>query len=255
VTAASDRKRVLVTGGGRGIGAAIVSALAADGYDVVFTYRSARDEAEAQTRRLGAAHPGLAVEARSLDLSDRAAVDAFARGVADDPAFFGFVHNAGQSYDALLVMMAQDKAEQAMQVNFWSMTRIAAALARQMTMKREGRIVAIGSAAALRATQGNGAYAATKAAMAAYIRNLAIETARRGVTANYVAPGFVDTAMTANYADYREKVEKQIPAARFAKPEDVAALVAFLMSPGAAYVTGATIPVDGGLTASMGVQR
>lgn len=255
MTLDQDRKRVLVTGGGRGIGAAIVTTLAASGYDVVFTYRTAAKEAAEQVAALKASHPEVSVEAISLDLADRAAVDAFASKLASEEAYFGFVHNAGQSYDTLLVMMAQDKAELAMQVNFWSMTRIAAALARAMTMKRRGRVVAIGSAAALRATQGNGVYAATKSAMEAYIRNLSIETAKRGVTANYVAPGFVDTAMLAGYADYRDRVEKQIPAARFAKPEDVASVVAFLLSPGAAYVTGVTIPVDGGLTASMGIER
>lgn len=248
-------KKLLVTGGARGIGAAIVGAAVDAGYDVVFTYRSSREDAEKTASALSARRTGASVDPRALDLSDRDAVDIFAKRISDEDAYYGFVHNAGQSYDALVAMMAQDKAEAAMQVNYWSMTRLVSALVRPMTMKRSGRIIAIGSAAALRATQGNGAYAATKAAMLAYVRNLAIETAKRGVTANYVAPGFVDTAMISSYADYRDKVEKQIPAGRFATPEDVAALVAFLLTPAAAYITGATIPIDGGLTAAMGIQR
>jgi 3-oxoacyl-[acyl-carrier protein] reductase len=249
------RRRVLVTGGARGIGAAISESLAGCGHDVLFTYRSSREDAEAHATRLRAAHPGVTIEACALDLADRASVDAFAERLADGDPYYGFVHNAGQSYDTLLAMMAQEKGEAAMQVNFWSMTRVIAAIVRPMTMQRAGRIVAIGSTAALRASQGNGAYAATKAAMLAYMRNLAVETAKRGVTANYVAPGFIDTAMIGSYAQYREKLEGQIPAGRFGAPADVAAVVAFLFSPAAAYVTGAVIPVDGGLTASMGIQR
>jgi NAD(P)-dependent dehydrogenase (short-subunit alcohol dehydrogenase family) len=115
--------------------------------------------------------------------------------------------------------------------------------------------VAIGSVTASRANQGNAAYAASKAALEAYMRTLSLETARRGITVNTIAPGFVDTDMMGPYAKYRAGMEKQIPAGRFAQPADIGALAAFLMTPAAAYITGATIPVDGGLMASMGLQR
>jgi 3-oxoacyl-[acyl-carrier protein] reductase len=142
-----------------------------------------------------------------------------------------------------------------MQVNFWSFTRIGGALTRQMMRARDGRVVAIGSITALQANQGNAAYAASKAALLGYVRTLAIEIARTGVTVNYVAPGFIDTEMMAPYAKYREQMESQIPARRFAKPEEIADLVAFLLTPQASYLTGAVLPIDGGLSAAIGIQR
>jgi NAD(P)-dependent dehydrogenase (short-subunit alcohol dehydrogenase family) len=248
-------RRVLVTGGARGLGAAIVRALAGAGHDVTFTYRSSAAEAETLVAALAAAYQGRAFATLQADLADKSAVDGLADKIGGGAPYSGFVHNAGETYDALAVMLDQDKAERTMQVNFWSFTRLAAAVARPMTRARDGRIVAVGSITALYGNQGNAAYAASKAALLGYLRTLAIETARRGVTVNYVAPGFVDTDMMAPYAAYRETMEKQIPAGRFAKPEDVAGLVAFLMSPGAAYITGAVLPVDGGLSAAIGIHR
>jgi 3-oxoacyl-[acyl-carrier protein] reductase len=247
-------KRVLVTGGGRGVGAAIVTALVEAGFAVDFTYRASSDAAERLVTELTAAHPAAQVTARHLDLSDVGSLDIACEGI-EAQSYFGLVHNAGQPYDALAAMMAQDKAEAAMQVNFWSLTRLAKSVLRGMIRARGGRIVAIGSAAALQGNPGNAAYAASKGALLSYCRTLAIETAKRGITVNYVAPGFIDTEMMAPYAPYRAQMEKQIPAGRFAAPEDIAGLVAFLMSPPAAYMTGAVLPIDGGLTAMIGVHR
>src|SRR5215210_2165824 len=247
-------KRVLVTGGAKGVGAAIVRALAESGHDVDFTYRSSADAALALADELRLAHPSQTITTHSVDLADRDAIERFCDAIEKE-AFFGLVHNAGQSYDVLAAMMAQDKAEAAMQVNFWSLTRLAKTVMRGMIRARAGRIVAIGSVAALQGNPGNAAYAASKGALLSYCRTLAIETAKRGITVNTVAPGFIDTDMMAAYAGHRAGMEKQIPAGRFAKSEEVAGLVAFLMSPPAAYITGATLPVDGGLTAMIGVHR
>ncbi|MBA1155093.1 SDR family oxidoreductase [Microvirga mediterraneensis] len=246
--------RVLVTGGGKGVGAAIVRALAAAGHDVDFTYRSSGDAAKALAGELMQTHPGRSIQAHEVDLADKAALEAFCETVEGE-SLFGLVHNAGQPYDALAAMMQQDKAEAAMQVNFWSFTRIAKALMRGMIRAKAGRIVAIGSVAALQGNPGNAAYAASKGALISYCRTLSVETAKRGVTVNVIAPGFIDTDMMAPYAAYRENMEKQIPAGRFAKPEEIAGLAAFLMSEPAAYITGTVLPIDGGLTSMLGVHR
>jgi 3-oxoacyl-[acyl-carrier protein] reductase len=246
--------RVLVTGGGKGVGAAIVRALVEAGHHVDFTYRSSGDAAKALADELTASHPGRTVTAHPVDLADKGALEAFCEALEGE-SFFGFVHNAGQPYDALAAMMQQDKAEAAMQVNFWSFTRIAKSLMRGMIRARAGRIVAIGSVAALQGNPGNAAYAASKGALISYCRTLAVETAKRGVTVNVIAPGFIDTDMMAPYAAYRDSMEKQIPAGRFARPEEIAGLAAFLLSDPAAYITGAVLPIDGGLTAMLGVHR
>ena len=246
--------KILVTGGAKGVGAAIVRALAAAGHDVDFTFRSSADQAKALAQEIAASHPGRAITALPLDLSDKEALDAFCEA-REGESYFGLVHNAGQPYDSLAAMMAQDKAEAAMQVNFWAFTRLAKSLMRNMIRARAGRIVAIGSVAALRGNPGNAAYAASKGALISYAKTLAVETGKRGVTVNVIAPGFVDTDMMAPYAAYRDKMQAQIPAGRFAKPEEVAGLAAFLMSEPAAYISGTVLPIDGGLTAQLGVHR
>lgn len=246
--------KILVTGGAKGVGAAIVRALAEAGHDVDFTFRSSADQAKALAQEIAASHPGRSIVALPLDLSDKEALDAFCEA-REGESYFGLVHNAGQPYDSLAAMMAQDKAEAAMQVNFWAFTRLAKSLMRTMIRARTGRIVAIGSVAALRGNPGNAAYAASKGALISYAKTLAVETGKRGVTVNVIAPGFVDTDMMAPYAAYRDKMQAQIPAGRFARPEEVAGLATFLMSEPAAYISGTVLPIDGGLTAQLGVHR
>jgi 3-oxoacyl-[acyl-carrier protein] reductase len=237
------RPRALVIGGRRGIGAAVVETLAAKGFAVTYTYRTDPGPFDASIAGI------------QLDLADRAAVEAFAAAEEDAPAWDALVQVGGTTYDSLAATMDQDKAEAVMQVNYFAFARIARAVVRPMMRARNGRIIAIGSVIGQFASQGNAAYAASKAALLAYVKSLAIESARRGVTVNYVAPGFVDTDMMAPFADYRKPTEGRIPAGRFAKPTEIAAVVAFLASPEASYVNGVYIPVDGGLTASAGVPR
>lgn len=241
-------KRVLVTGGARGLGEAIVRRLARDGYRVRFTFAHSVDRAKALAQELG-------VECVPCDLGDPGAVEALASGLESEPPFYGFVHNAGTTYDSLAAMIEQDKAARLMQVNFWSFLRLVKALIRPMSHVRAGRIVAVGSITSERASQGNAVYAASKAALRGFVATLAIEVARRGVTANLVAPGYMDTDMMAPYAAKRAEIEKQIPAARFGKPDEAAALVAFLLSADAAYITGTSITIDGGLSSAIAIQR
>ena len=247
-------KTVFVAGGAKGIGLGIVHALAVDGFDVSFSYRSSADEARQLCDELQNTYERQSFRCHQADLSDRAQVDAFAEIITATDNLYGLVYNAGGSYDTLAAMVDQDRAEALFQLNFWAMTRLAAAAARPLMRARNGRIIAIGSITAQTGVQGNSIYAASKGAMLSYIRTLAIEMARKGVTANYVSPGYIDTDLMAPYADYRDKVEKQIPLRRFGQPEEVGALTSFLFSPAAAYITGTVIPIDGGVSAGLSVR-
>jgi len=242
---------VAVTGGSRGIGTEIVRTLAEDGFNIIFTYRQSAAQSEALLAELAAKWPNQDFQAHRVDLGDRAQVDALTEKLSDCDALYGLVHNAGQSYDALAAMIDQDEAEKIMQVNFWSLTRLVTGAVRPMMRGRAGRIIGIGSIAALHATPGNAAYAATKGAMLSYLRTVAVELARKGITANFIAPGYVDTDMVEAYSSYREQIEKRIPGGRFAKASEVAALVRHLMSPAAGYINGSILPIDGGIDAGV----
>jgi 3-oxoacyl-[acyl-carrier protein] reductase len=242
---------VAVTGGSRGIGREIVRTLAEDGYNVTFTYRESAGQSEKLLDELRASWPNQDFRALQVDLGNRSEVDALTDLLSDSAGLYGLVHNAGQTYDVLAAMIDQDRAEEIMQVNFWALTRLVTGAVRPMMRGRTGRIIGIGSIAALHTSPGNSVYAATKGAMLSYLRTVAVELARKGITANFIAPGYVDTGMVAAYSDYREQLEKQIPAGRFAHASEVAALVRHLMSPAAEYITGSVLPIDGGLNAGV----
>lgn len=234
---------VLVTGGSGGIGSATVRALAARGFAVTFTYRSAA----ARARDLAAELPDAS--AIACDLAERDQVEALAAQIeARETPLFGLVHNAGATYDALAAMVDQDAAERVMQVNLWALMRLVRAAVRGMTAARQGRIVVIGSLTAMRGSRGNSVYAASKAAQLGYLRTLVGEVAKRGVTANYVAPGFIDTDMTKSLPEAQTAaLLAQIPLGRLGHASEIAHAVAFLASPQAGYITGTELHVNGGM--------
>jgi 3-oxoacyl-[acyl-carrier protein] reductase len=248
-------RRVLVTGGARGIGAAIVHELVDQGYIVDFTFNASAEPARELEHEILARHPRAVLRPRICNLADADAVELLAHDLEQvEAGYYGFVHNAGTTYDSLSALVDLETAERVMQVNFWSMVRLLQAVTRGMTSRGEGRIVLIGSLTALRGARGNAPYAASKAAMLGYMRSVVEEVARKGVTANYVAPGFIDTDMLEPYAAQRATLEPQIPAGRYGRPEEVAAAVGFLLSERAAYINGATLEIDGGLGATLAAQ-
>lgn len=244
-------KRVYVIGASRGIGAAIARALAADGFDITLTSRTPDGEVADVLAELRAAYPSANFEVREVDTGNRASVAALAAVIEENEATYGLVYNAGQSYDRLAASIDPDRAAELMEINALGFMRLAAAAMRPMVRAKQGRIVATGSITATYGVSGNATYAATKGALLGYVRTLAVEIARKGVTVNYIAPGFVETRLIEPYLPYREKMERQIPAGRLAQPEEIAHLVRFVLSPLAGYMTGSVLTIDGGLSANL----
>jgi 3-oxoacyl-[acyl-carrier protein] reductase len=228
-------RSVLVTGGNRGIGLAIARRLAAGGDGVTITSRS------------GDAVQGLTVA--RCDVRDSAAVDeAFKTAEEAHGPVEVLVANAGITRDQLLALMSEDDFAAVLDTNLTGAYRVAKRAVRGMIRMRRGRIIFISSVVALLGSGGQANYAASKAGLVGLARSLARELGSRNITANVVAPGFVDTDMTAGLPDDRKAaILGQVPLGRLATAEEVAATVAFLAGPDAAYITGAVIPVDGGL--------
>ncbi|GAA1070482.1 MULTISPECIES: 3-oxoacyl-[acyl-carrier-protein] reductase [Kitasatospora] len=233
-------RSVLVTGGNRGIGLAIAKAFAEAGDKVAITSRSGEVPAEL------AAHEVLAVK---CDITDAAQVDAaFAEIEEKQGAVEVLVANAGITKDTLLLRMSEDDFSSVIETNLTGTFRVVKRAATKMLRARKGRVVLISSVVGLLGSPGQANYAASKAGLVGFARSLARELGSRNITINVVAPGFVDTDMTAVLSeDRRKEIVAGVPLGRYAAPAEVAAAVRFLSSDEAAYITGAVIPVDGGL--------
>ena len=236
----------LVTGGSRGIGAAIGRALAADGWPVVLNYRTGAEEAEAVAREIRSS--GGSAVTLAADVADAAAAGPLveAAAAACGAPVLVLVNNAGVRADGLALSLSDEDWQRVLETNLGSTYRLTRAALRAMIRARFGRVINIASVVGPRANAGQANYAASKAAVIGFTKTVAVEVARRGVTVNAVAPGLIATDMTAGIPDV---LLERIPARRAGTPEDVAAAVAFLASAAAGYITGSTIYVDGGLAA------
>ncbi len=228
-------RSVLVTGGNRGIGLAIARRLAADGDSVTVTSRSGEPVAD------------LAVV--PCDVRDAASVDAaFKATEAGQGPVEVLVANAGVTRDQLLALMSEDDFGLVLDTNLAGAYRVAKRAVRGMMKMRRGRLIFISSVVGLYGSAGQANYAASKAGLVGLSRSLARELGSRGITSNVVAPGFVDSDMTAGLPEARKTaILASVPLGRYASADEVAGTVAFLAGQDAAYITGAVIPVDGGL--------
>lgn len=241
-----DGKIALVTGATRGIGKAIAEALGNQGATVVGT---ATSEGGADTITTNLKDAGIEGFGMVMDVSDASSVEAGLKKMADEVgAPVILVNNAGITRDNLLLRLKEDDWSAVIDTNLSSVYRLSKAVLRGMAKARWGRIINISSVVAGMGNAGQGNYCAAKAGVEGFTRSLAKEMSNRGITANCVAPGFIDTDMTRQLDEnQRGAMLENIPAGRFGAPEEVAAVVAFLASDAAGYVTGDTINVNGGM--------
>lgn len=238
-----EGKIALVTGATRGIGKAIAVALVEQGATVIGTATS-ESGAQSISEYLGANGKGWV-----LDVSSSESVDAVIKEIT---AEFGaptvLVNNAGITRDNLMMRMKEDEWDQVINTNLTSVYRVTKACLRGMTKAKFGRVISISSVVGSMGNGGQTNYSAAKAGLEGFSRSLAAEIASRGITVNCVAPGFIETDMTKVLPEeHKAKLVEKVPSSRLGQPEEIAAAVAFLASNGAAYITGETLHVNGGM--------
>ena len=239
-----DKRIALVTGASRGIGRAVAVALAGSDCHVLINYRTRQQEAEETLTLIQ--RDGKTGELCPFDVADIAACEqAVAKALEANQRIDILVNNAGVRHDGLLVFMKPEAWEQVVNTNLNGFYNVTRPVVRQMALNRWGRIVSIASTAGQTGVEGQVNYAAAKAGVIGASKALAKEVARRGVTVNVLAPGFIETEMLDGLQ--RDQLLPQIPAGRFGKPEEVAAAAAFLCSDDAAYITGAVLNINGGV--------
>jgi 3-oxoacyl-[acyl-carrier protein] reductase len=240
-----ENAAALVTGASKGIGAAIARALADDGWAVGVNYRSDEAGAKAVVEEIEAA--GGKAFAVHADVSDGDGKQLIAEVTEALGPVLALVNNAGVARDGLVLQLSDDDWDTVIATNLTPAFKLTRDALRGMVKARYGRVVNIASVVGPRANVGQSNYAAAKAGLIGMTKTVAAEVARRGVTVNAVAPGFIDTDMTSDLAT--DEIVKAIPARRQGTPEEVAAAVRFLASEHAGYVTGTTLYVDGGMSA------
>ena len=238
----SDERIAVVTGGSGGIGAATCHALAGDGYRVLVGYGGNAGAAEKV-----AADCGAGAEALHIDVTDEDSVTAAIAHATGIGKLAAVVNNAGVADDDLLLRLDAARFDRTIEVNLRGAYLVSRAALRPMLRARHGRIVSVASVVALRGNVGQTAYAASKAGLIGFTKSLAREVARKGITANVVAPGFVTTAMTDRLPDAaRQTLIDMAPSGRPVTADEVASAIAYLASDAAGSTTGAVLPVDGG---------
>lgn len=245
---ADDIQRVaLVTGASRGIGAATAKQLAAAGRHVVLAARSI-DQLESLAKEITDA--GGSASFKALDISDQASIEGVIESIADEHKRLDIlVNNAGITKDNLLLRMTDEEFDDVIQLNLRSVFIACRAALRPMMRGKFGRVINVASVAGLVGNPGQFNYAAAKSGLLGMTKSLAKEMAAKQITANVVAPGFIETAMTDELPDkVKEFAKTATPLARFGQPEEIAAAITFLASDEASYITGQTLAVDGGMT-------